>query len=143
VTGFVGSIELRFTRHEVLIVIEAHHDGPQAADEGGSTMTASRTDDAVALLQQLQRGEWAPVRATFNDTLRAQLSEEALEDAWDQVTAAVGAFETLGEPSSQTVRGNEVVDVPMRFAKAELKGRVTYDDAGAVTGFFILEPHVQ
>jgi hypothetical protein len=121
--------------------------GRAAEDEDEHAMTATQplpnaANRARNLFEHYTRHEWTRVREDFDATMSQALPEPALSASWDQVKALAGSFEELGEPLVRQIGAHTVVDVPMRFDRAPMKGRVAYDRDGKVAGFFVLRPEV-
>ncbi len=94
------------------------------------------------IFAQAATGRWEEVRADFDERMLAGAPVEMLVAGWDQVVGLVGPFRSLGEPQARVIEGHTVVDVPMGFARGEMKGRVAFDTSGQVAGFFLLKPEV-
>ncbi len=95
---------------------------------------------AAEAFEWMQAGRWHDVYASFDETMQGKLPEEQLGSVWAQVVATVGDFGAAGTPAARRAADYTVVDVPLSFEAAEMVGRVTYDDAGKIAGFFVLTP---
>lgn len=117
--------------------------GPHLEKEN-LTMEAAIPDAdvrAVATFEKYAKQDWS-LRDDFDETMDDRLSPEMLDAAWQQVVSQVGVFEGVGEPSVSLMQEHTIVDVPMRFEHAEMKGRIAYDSNGKVAGLFVLNPDV-
>ena len=98
---------------------------------------------AASLTDLVAANDWEAVRADFDATMLASLSEAQLESAWQQVTQQVGSYESRGEPTPVPKPGDLLVfDTPMQFERGAMKSRVTLRPDGQVAGLFILLPDV-
>lgn len=97
---------------------------------------------ALALFGALFQGLDDQVVAGFDETMRAQLPVERLDDVRLQLLDLVGAYESAGEPFVRRVGAYTVVDVPLTFADGPMKGRVAYDEDSRIAGLFVLNPDV-
>lgn len=96
---------------------------------------------ATEVFEQLRNGEWHDVYATFDDTMREKMPDEAqLGAIWAQVAATVGEFESADTPTIRRAADYTIADVPLKFEAADMTGRVTFDNADRIAGLFILSP---
>ena len=98
-------------------------------------------DKAVAILERYLNKDWT-IREHFDETLSERLSAELLGASYEQVSSLVGEFQAFGAPAVTQSGEHAVVDVPMNFTKGDMKGRVVYDGAEKIAGFFVLNPDV-
>ena len=99
--------------------------------------------EARRLLQLFLDGRHAELRESFAPAMSTGLSEEMLKTVRQQLEGAAGAFDSFnGRARVQTMGVNTVVDVPMRFAWGDMKGRVAFDPDERIAGFFVLRPDV-
>lgn len=96
---------------------------------------------AVEVFTKYTSEDWS-LRDEFDSNMSERLSEDLLASGWAHVTQQLGAFERMGNPEVQTVQGHAVVDLPLFFERAEMKGRVAFDGEGKIAGLFILNPSV-
>jgi hypothetical protein len=110
----------------------------------GTQADAPALQTKAALLTDLiAKNDWPAVRADFDATMRAALSESGLADAWRLMVTSHGAYGSRGEPTRVEKPGNlTVFDTPMTFAKAPAKSRLTFHADGSIAGLFLLEPAV-
>jgi hypothetical protein len=97
-------------------------------------------DRAKALFSDWSEGHYDQVVAGFDTTMTAQLPVDQLTAAWTQVRGLVGSYERMGEPLVRRLGGYTVVDIPLTFAAGQMKGRVSYNGEGQVSGLFIVTP---
>jgi hypothetical protein len=55
-----------------------------------------------AMVEQLDRREYAAIHATFNPRLQKALSADKLRLAWEKVQVKAGRRRTIGEPTMTT-----------------------------------------
>lgn len=96
---------------------------------------------ATDLLIDWIEGRYEEVVADFDATMTQELPADKLAAAWAQLIGLVGVYERMeGEPLVRQLGDYTVVDVPMSFESAEMKGRVAYNADGQVAGLFVLTP---
>ena len=98
---------------------------------------AGRASAVFALISTLQ---WDEVYAQFDETMKSQVTVEALAEGWATAAATAGAFERQGEPFVRGAEPYTVVDVPLAFEAGDMVGRVAFSVAGDISGLFILTP---
>ena len=99
--------------------------------------------DARAVAEAYVAEDWRAIRARFDETMDARLSERALAGSWRMLCGVYGR-PALGGAPMLFVRGDyRVVDVPLTFHRGFLRSRfkirVTYDDRFRVAGLFVLK----
>jgi Protein of unknown function (DUF3887) len=97
---------------------------------------------ALAVFGALFQGLDDQVVADFDETMRAQLPKEKLDDVRLQLLDLVGAYESAGEPFVRRIGQHTVVDVPLEFEAGPMKGRISYDRNSKIAGLFVLNPEV-
>ncbi|MGH9063616.1 MAG: DUF3887 domain-containing protein [Acidimicrobiales bacterium] len=137
----IGDV-LHVTRQAAFQRFGAGEAGDDRRRSQAMTEMPDAEERAVSILDDAVAGRWDAVRADFDDRMLAGASVEVLAAGWDQVVGMVGEFVELGEPGVRATGGYAVVDVPMTFARGEMKGRIAFSPAGQVAGFFLLNPDV-
>ena len=97
---------------------------------------------ALALFGAFFQGLDDQVVADFDETMRAQLPIEKLDDVRLQLLDLVGAYDSAGEPFVRRIGKHTVVDVPLEFEAGPMKGRVSYDADSRIAGLYVLNPEV-
>lgn len=97
-------------------------------------------DRATQLFIHWIEGHHDQIVANFDATMTAQLPPDQLAAAWAQVIGMVGAYGRMDKPLVQQLGDHTVVDIPLTFEAGDMKGRVTYNSQGQVSGLFILTP---
>ena len=98
---------------------------------------AGRASAVFALISTLQ---WDEVYSQFDETMTSQITVDKLAEGWAMAAATAGAFESQGEPFVRAAEPYTLVDVPLAFEAGDMVGRVAYNDAGQISGLFILTP---
>lgn len=93
---------------------------------------------AMVLFDDLARGRWAAVTATFGASIAEKLDDAKLAAAWAGVIGVVGRYERRGAPLVYQAGEYTVADIPLYFEAGERTGRVSYDRGGRVAGLFFL-----
>ena len=116
---------------------------PSPEADAPTQVTAPETDTsirakAVAVVDHLVAGEFAPVIAEFDDTMTAAMPEELLATTMKQLDSQVGAFKERTDIVESEEEGYDVVLVRCVFEKAALNAKVVYDADGKIAGLFFL-----
>ncbi|MET9628129.1 DUF3887 domain-containing protein [Lentzea sp. NPDC006480] len=124
---------------------ELLHVSRQAAQQrfGGAEMTESTVagvKQAQQVVAHLGNGEFAAVHAMFDPLMSSKLSGEELGTVWQQLVSNLGELTGTGAPTPAKKGGYTIVDVPLTFAEAEMKARVTFNADGSIGGLYILNP---
>ncbi|WP_264065410.1 DUF3887 domain-containing protein [Mycolicibacterium komossense] len=100
--------------------------------------------DAVELartvINDLMHARWAEVRARFDDTMHAELSEEELAAPWAQIAGSVGNY--LGHRDTDVARAGDrtITNTPLAFEAGDFVARITFRDDQTISGLYILNP---
>lgn len=112
----------------------------------GAVMTDHLLPDAgrlaLEVLEAWQAGRDDELIERFDDTMRAQLPPERLAQTWPQLAGLVGAYESCGDPVVRPVGDYTAVDIPMEFEGGPMKGHMVFDQAGRISGLFVLNPQM-
>ena len=135
----------------VLVVLAALAFG--ACGSGSSTDGSSSSSDdlgveelrpkASAVTDQMIAGDWAAIRAQFDENMKSKLAEEGLANAWGSIVAEKGAYQSRGESAQQGSPAGQdllVFDTPLEFERAPMKMRLAFHPDGTIAGLFILKP---
>lgn len=100
--------------------------------------------DVVALgkefVELITKGDYTTASEKLDATMKRALPPERLAKTWQGLTTKLGAFDSLGEARVEKARGFDVVHVKCRFEKATYDAQVSFDNAGLINGFYILNP---
>jgi hypothetical protein len=110
---------------------------PRTGEPMVAGVLAGAGEKALDLLTHLAAARFDRVRDDFDDTMRRELSTEALASVWAVVVGSVGAFERFGDPVVHAAGDLTVVDVLMEFEAGQTTAHVSFRAEGAVAGLFI------
>ena len=102
------------------------------------TILPGAAERALAHLAAVDVHDWAGVAADFGPQVAAHLDAGGLAAAYASVIALVGERESVGEPEVRALAGVTLVEVPLHHEAGDLRGRVSYDAAGAIVGLWFL-----
>jgi hypothetical protein len=109
-----------------------------ACGQDSPVEAASFDAQSSQIVADLVAGSFDEVRARFDATLTDQLSEGALANAWRTYQEVLGAYQSVGQPTS-VMRGELTVEqVPVQLANAPGEIRITFHPDGTVAGLFFL-----
>ena len=97
------------------------------------------TADALSVVAELAFGNFAPIVAGFDPTVKGQLSEPDLSAKWTAFEATFGDYLSHGTPISVKLAGLWVERVPVTMAHNKGEVRVTYDKNGEIAGLYFLK----
>jgi Protein of unknown function (DUF3887) len=122
---------------------ELLHVSRQAAQQrfGGAEMTESTVASvrqAEQVVAHLGNGEFAAVHAMFDALMSSKLSVDELGAVWRQLVSNLGELNETGAAAVTKKGGYTIVDVPLTFAEAQMKARVTFNSDGSIGGLYIL-----
>jgi hypothetical protein len=144
----IGDV-LHVTRQAVL----QRFGGAPADTDTGSPPAPSRPmgsagPKAVELLDHFFGRRWDELRAHFNQQMLDGCSVELLASVRGQIPGRAGEAVDIGAPDVARLGEHTMVEVPLTFLAPlafrrgvhlrHATGRVVFDDAGKVAGFFIL-----
>jgi dienelactone hydrolase len=89
------------------------------------------------MVERLVKRDFASVVATFDEKIRAKLSEEQLRAAWDNVLRQAGAFKQMREPRVLTKGENQIVIITSEFERASTNIQIVFHASGEVAGFTV------
>jgi hypothetical protein len=111
------------------------------AKSGHSSAASSPfTADALSVVAELAFGNFAPIEAAFDPTVKGQLSQSDLAAKWTAFEATFGDYLSHGVPIPVKRAGDLWVErVPVTMAHNKGEVRVTYDHNGAIAGLYFLK----
>ncbi len=90
---------------------------------------------ATAVLDAMDAGDFAAVRARFDETMTAAVSEAQLAAIWTALPAQVGAPRGRGEAQTRTRDGTRLVRIPLRYENATIDALFAFEADGRLSGF--------
>lgn len=113
---------------------------PRTGEAMSTTPLPGAADLARTIIDDLTRSRWAEVRAHFDGTMLAGLSEQELDQTWAQLAGMVGAYEGHGDTDVARAGAFTVTNTPLRFEAGEFVARITFRDDRTVAGLYLLNP---
>ena len=89
-------------------------------------------DAAKAIVAQFVNGDYAGLYAQFNGQVKAAVTQDQLQQAWEGIVANSGAFQKIGMIAAGPV--DHSVVLTLEFEKAQLNLIVAFDTEGKVGG---------
>jgi dienelactone hydrolase len=122
----------------ILIALLLGVGGPLTAQQ--STVIAARVGAAEAMMDAMVAGNFALVVAKFDSTMKAAVSEGALQSGWTSIGTQIGKF-VKRNPARTEAHNNFIsVVVPCDFERGKLELNVTFNTAGEVAGLSLRPP---
>lgn len=98
--------------------------------------------DATASLDALVQARFADARVDFSAKLAGALPPDKLAEAWQQVTALLGAYRSHGSMQRRVVQGQQAIVAPLAFERGSLYFVTACDASNKLDGFSLLNPAV-
>ena len=89
-------------------------------------------DAAKEVVAKFVNGDFAGIYAQFNDQVKAAVTQDQLQQAWDGIVAKAGAFQKIGTITAGPV--DHSVVLTLEFEKAPLDLIVAFDTEGKIVG---------
>ncbi|MEX2393441.1 MAG: DUF3887 domain-containing protein [Actinomycetota bacterium] len=115
---------------------------PSAADDRLSPNDAAYALRAQDVVRQTVVGDFAKIRADFDEVMLAGLSEQQMRDAWMKFGGLYGPLVKQQTPQVLHVAVGTTVNIRLAMLKGPAQARVTFDDAGKISGLWFLRPDV-
>lgn len=127
----------------------------QATKLSGEPMPKNNTSHARQMIEtcftDIAAGAPEKVTALMTAETAATLTEADIVAVWDQVVAAIGAFQSCSNTTVESADGSELPDgedvlgpvvavTTLNFEAGEMMGRLAIDAQGKIAGILILEP---
>lgn len=103
----------------------------------GAQLEDARLTKAKAMLDALNKGDWAAAGKHFDKTMKEKMPPDKTRELWEAVTKQVGAFKKLERTDTMKFKDSNIVDLTCQFDKVALKVRVSFDKDDQVEGFFL------
>ena len=109
-----------------------------------ATNTASSqlkySEQTIAAVQKLTDGNLSAFYQLFDDNLQKEISQQDLQAQWNKLTYQYGAFQYyLSEIAISSKDGDQTASIPCIFENGTLTVRLTFNQEGAISGFYITE----
>jgi uncharacterized protein len=100
-----------------------------------------RTSLATGFVQCLAAGNYADATASFDAAMLKAMPPDQLKQMWQSLLAQNGAYQSLGATHTATEGVYEIVFVPCAFEKVTLDFKLVFNQAGLMSGLWLV-PHV-
>jgi hypothetical protein len=101
----------------------------------GDAVLAAR---ASAVIEQLDRSEYAPVFAMFSDKLKAAFPEKKLRETWEKVRSRSGRVVSMADATFNSRDALRGVIVKTTFANKKQRSiEIGFNPAGQIAGFLL------
>lgn len=107
-----------------------------SAESVAATSGPAQQARSVALVEGIERGEFAPVVEAFAPELKGKVTDAQLRDAFAKTAASAGAYERITGSFAQKVQGNDVVYVVAKHAAASLRVLLSYAADQRINGLY-------
>ncbi len=91
---------------------------------------------ALAMVENLNKGDYAAASAEFDDKMLAALPGNKLQETWEGLLAQTGAFQNITGTYSEEAGGYKLIFVTCVFEKAAIDVRVAFNSEGKISGMF-------
>lgn len=94
-------------------------------------------DIATRALDAMDAGRYAEVESLFEPEMARAVPAARLQAVWESLPAQAGEARGRGEPQAGADGKVATVQVPLRYARAELVAKFAIDEAGRIVGFLV------
>ncbi len=91
---------------------------------------------ALALVENLNRGDYAAATAYFDRTMKLALPESKMKEIWEALPAQTGAFKEISGTRSETAEQYRIIFVTCAFENGAIDVRVVFNPKGKIAGLF-------
>jgi len=109
---------------------------PVSAPPADQAQVDRLTERALDLVGLLAAGRYLDAHQTFDDTMKAALPPESVEEVWTALLQQVGVYEGPSAVRSESVGEHTAIIVQTEFEQAPIDIRVVYGDDERVAGLF-------
>ena len=92
------------------------------------------TEVAKGFLDNIEKGNYKEASANFDDTMKAQISEEKLGIMWKTLLQQCGDFKEQQETRYEAIGTYDAIVVTCNFEKLSLDARVVFNKSGQIAG---------
>jgi dienelactone hydrolase len=126
---------MKFLRTTVILLIVASLSAACSAQ--ATPLPAAQVEaKALALVENLNRGEYSSARADFDSTMKLALPVDRLKDIWEGLLTQTGGFEEIAGTRSAESGKYRIIFVTCAFENGAIDVRVVFDPSGKVAGLF-------
>lgn len=109
------------------------------AQRQGAASSADPSASAKQFVEQMAKGDFAAATSRFDATMKAAMSAQSLQSAWQTVVAQAGPFKKQAGTRTEKVGGYDVVFVRCEFQNGPLDAQVAFNQAGEISGLYFVQ----
>ncbi len=94
-------------------------------------------DISDSFLEELVRERYDHAYSFFNEEVRKILSEEELQNLWEQMRDHVGLYEETVHQRHQIMDGNDIITLTAIFELKQMEVLIMFDDDNRISGFWL------
>ena len=94
-------------------------------------------DISDSFLEELVRERYDIAYSFFNEEVRKILSEEELQNLWEQMRDHVGLYEETVHQRHQIMDGNDIITLTAIFELKQMEVLIMFDDDNRISGFWL------
>jgi len=94
---------------------------------------------AHELLDNFNAGRFADASKDFNNTLRAKVTPELLEELKKELNAEAGQFRSVEDTRERRINGQRVIDMMLRYDKSLVSFRTSFDGFDGVASVYFTQ----
>lgn len=100
--------------------------------------TEEMIEKAESYISLLAEGEYEEVVKYFDETMKAELTPDALEEIWETLLEQAGNFiDQEFDSTEQVDDGYQLVFINGLFEATDVTFTITFDEDGQIAGFFM------
>ncbi|MBF0410795.1 MAG: DUF3887 domain-containing protein [Candidatus Riflebacteria bacterium] len=108
------------------------------ADEKKTSVKKDLYIIAEDFIKLLSKGDYEQATNNFDNTMKNVLPAEKLQEAWEKVCNANGAFDSTMVSRFEKAERFEIIYVTCHFQKGSVDAKVVFDSSEKITGLFFL-----
>lgn len=110
-----------------------------AVAAGNATNNGKYVTQAEAMITSMAKGDFNTAETDFTDVMKQAAPPAKLQEVWSAITVQQGDFQKINGTKTLAKDGYMNVLVETQFKNGALVFNVTFDSAGKIAGFHMLQ----
>ncbi len=106
--------------------------------QASAELIESCNNKMQSLLAALDKGDYTGAEMDFDDTMKAGLTRDQLQQAWQSLPAKFGQPLSRGAAHNSTSDNYIVITVPMQYQSGNLAAQIACGANGKIAGFHVM-----
>jgi len=131
-------IENELMKKLILVLLMCVISNATGRAQQGSTANTDVVTLAKKFVEMLSQNNYAGAVATFDDTVRAAMPPDKIQETWNAVISQAGGFKRQVRTRTQKSSGYDIVLVTCEFEKTLLDIKLVFDQSRHIAGLFFV-----